>query len=132
MPVFHKFPVFSIIDDDDIMETRLAKCDNCGATHRVTDVFRSTILTGHEDSSAIMSIEDIKSSLPSKISDLLTSYNVHLSTWEEVQFYYVTATWGCEIILAKDDIDGVVQGKRLRMVGPDEFIVVPFSSKLAL
>lgn len=79
-----------------------------------------------------MSVDDIKASLPARIGDLLASYGVHISTWEEVQFIYLTGSWGVEIILAKEDIDGAVQGKKIRINGPDEFIVVPFSSKSSL
>lgn len=126
------FPVFSVIDDDDVVMSKLTKCDNCGATHRVTDVFKSTILTGREDSSAAMTIDDIRSSLPQRAGDMLASYDAHLSIWEEVQFVYQTGSWGTEIILTKEDIEGTIQGKRLRILGHDDLVVVPFSSRLTL
>ena len=132
VPVFHKFPVFSVIDDAENVEVKLAKCDNCGALHRVTDMCRSTIVVGHEDSSAILSVEDIKASIPQRIGDILSSYGVHLSIWEEVQFVYQTNSWGTEIILVKEDIGDVITGKKLRIIGFDEFVVNSFNVNTAL
>lgn len=129
-PVFHKFTAFSVIDDTDAVESKLTRCDNCGAVHRVTDIFRSTILTGNEDASSIMTIDDIRASLPQRIGDILSSYSAHISSWEEVQFIMQMQTWGAEIILTKEDIDGNVQGKKLRILGHDNVVIVPFSSAL--
>lgn len=127
-PVFHRFPVFSIINDDDNVELKLVNCDNCGATHRVTDLFKSKIIQGKEDTKIAMSSEDIRASLPQKLGDLLASYGVHISVWEEVQFLFQTGTFGTEIILIKDDIDGIIQGKKLKIVNANDYIVSSFST----
>lgn len=131
-PVFHKFPVFSIIDDADNVEIKLAKCDNCGAVHRVTDIFQSTVITGNEDASSVMTIDDIRAGMPTRIGDILASYSAHISSWEEAQFVVQTQSWGAEIILVKEDIGGQIQGKKLRIMGYDNLVIVPFSSTLAL
>lgn len=131
-PVFHKFPVFSVIDDADVVEPKLSRCDNCGAVHRITDIFKSVILAGNEDASSIMTIDDIRASLPSRIGDILSSYSAHISSWEEVQFVMQVQAWGSEIILTKEDIDGQIQGKKLRILGHDNVVIVPFSSPLTL
>ena len=62
-PIFHKFVVFSEIDEEDNFVTKLAQCNNCGVIHKVVDACKSEIVRGMEESSAILTIPEIKKSL---------------------------------------------------------------------
>ena len=81
--IFHKFEVFSIINDDDTVEEKLVNCNNCGVTHRVYDMCKSEILFNQEDSRSPMSKEDFKISLPSQIFDLLSEYKKEVCDFEQ-------------------------------------------------
>ena len=62
-PVFHKFPVFSIIDNSDTVIVKYAECNNCGAAHKVYDICKSEILTGRDEVRSQLTREDFKFSL---------------------------------------------------------------------
>ena len=69
-PVFHKFLVFSTLENDEV-EEKLAQCPNCDVIHRVFDLCKSEVYSGKDQSLAVSTIEDIKISLPSRINELL-------------------------------------------------------------
>ena len=54
-PVFHKFPVFSVIDESDTVILKYAECNNCGAAHKVYDICKSEILTGRDEARGCLS-----------------------------------------------------------------------------
>ena len=126
-PVFHKFPVFSMLDDDDVVIVKTVACDNCGVMHRVFDVCRSEVIFGHDDSPVTMTVEDIRLTLPTRLGDILMGYLLHISVWEEVQFVYQGGHWGTEIVMTRDEVMGRVQGKKLRIDGFDDFKITQFA-----
>ena len=58
--VYHKFPVFSLLESDSVVE-KLARCNNCDAVHRVFDVCKSEIFIGDLDISAIKTQQEAPS-----------------------------------------------------------------------
>ena len=126
-PIFHKFVVFSVIDDNDKVIPKIVNCNNCGSVHKVTEINRSMIVRGKEDSKSVMSIEDIKRSLPDNVKDVLESYSVDLPTWEEVAFYFENQLWNREIILVKEQTDDDVEGKVLKIIDGFNMKIEPFS-----
>ena len=126
-PPFHQFVVFSIIDESDSVIEKFSQCNNCGIVHRVFDICRSEIATGHESLNSLPSREDFKLMLPSSVSDFLTSYDCELYKWEHVAFILNQNRIGDRIILNKDEIEGKVQGKFLTYLGDNKFSVEPFS-----
>ena len=86
-PAFHKFIVFSIINQDGSIKPSYAKCNNCDGIHKVTEVGVSEKLK-RESSPALPDIEEIKTNLPDKLVELLVRYNLDLPTWQEVQFVF--------------------------------------------
>ena len=75
-PVFHKFVVFSVIDDSDAVVERVAKCPSCDAVHRVTEIGQSEIVHGRDGSSSAIDIEDVKSQRPTPIVSILERHKV--------------------------------------------------------
>lgn len=121
-PPFHKFLVFSIINDDDKVEPKFAQCNSCGAIHKVTDICASQILN-KEDASSIVDVEDIKLGLDQKLVATLERYDADLPTWEAVQFIIENEHWGDFVTLTSDEIDGEVQRKYIRIMGRGIFKV---------
>ena len=119
-PVFHKFPVFSIVDENDYTQEKIVQCENCGTIHRVYDICRSEILPGKDESKAVLMIEDIKLSLSDKISNILESYNCDISIWEHVDFIIENENWGEEIVLKKETQEESTNLKILQVNGPEK------------
>ena len=59
-PIFHKFPVFSVIDNSDITIEKFSICNNCAALHKVVDICKSEIVIGADDRNVARTIEDVK------------------------------------------------------------------------
>jgi hypothetical protein len=126
-PVFHKFAVFSILDEDsDIVQPKFAQCNNCGIVHKVVDVCKSE-LTSKEESKTLPSIIDIRLSLPKSLSEVLDSYQCDVSTWEHAEWIYLNKIWDSWIILTREeDEDGDLHGKRLIFLGDERFKIEAF------
>lgn len=100
-PIFHKFTVFSKIDPDGDIVPKLVSCNNCGVTHKIVDICKSELNHGIEDSIAISSIEDIKSSLPEDLSSILESHKCDISTWEQVEDIFDNEEWGSRVVISR-------------------------------
>lgn len=123
----HQFVVFSVLDDEDNVKMKYAQCNNCGTVHRVTDICKSEILQGKEAMSSIITLQDIKSTLPSNLSDILERNNADLATWESAQFILENKQWGNIIVLAQEEEAGVKQGKYVRVMSETFFKIESFT-----
>jgi hypothetical protein len=117
-PVFHKFVVFSVIDDSDAVVERVAKCPSCDAVHRVTEIGQSEIVHGRDGSSSAIDIEDVKSQLPTPIVSILERHKVDEATYEQALFYVNTYNSDDPIVLARETLDGRTSVKAL-WIKPD-------------
>lgn len=126
-PPPHQFVAFSVINDSDEVVAKHAQCNNCGIVHKVVDICKSEIITGKESSVSILSIEDIKSSLPQNLAGILERHNVELPTWEYAQFIIENKLWGEFLILAKEEEKGIKQGKYVRVMSETFFKIETFS-----
>ena len=141
-PVFHKFVVFSIIDNDKV-EEKIAQCPNCNVvlciTHRVfalihniVDLCKSEIVEGKDETSSIVGIDDLKISLPEKLINILESYSVDLPTWEHASFILEEKMWNERIKLASDETNEKSISKFLLFLAADSFKIITESSQLFL
>ncbi|MDB4337410.1 hypothetical protein OAA09_00165 [bacterium] len=128
-PVFHKFVVFSIVDDNDKVIQKYCHCNNCGVVHSVVDLCQSEIVVGRESSLSLMTTGDIKSCIPQNISKVLETYECDLPVWEEVQFYYETGINSPPIVLTKEDFKDTTNGKVLHLLGGTKIKIESFSRK---
>lgn len=126
-PPFHQFTVFSVIDDSDNVVPKFAQCPNCSSIHRVVDVCKSEIVPRREHASSVVTIDDIKVSVPKDLCDILQKYNVDVATWEQAQFILENQQFGEYILLGSEMIEGVRQGKRLRFLGQSLYKIESFS-----
>ena len=127
-PLFHKFVVFSIINDDGSIKPHFAKCNNCGAVHRVTEVGTSQTLK-RETAPNLPTIDEIKTQLPEKLVQLLSAYTLDFSVWQEIKFVYDNEKWDKPIILTKEEEGGEKYGKYLLIAGKTLWSVNAFSTE---
>lgn len=125
-PIFHQFSVFSIIDDNDVVQVSFAQCPNCGLVHKVIDLNKSELMSGREHMPSIKTIDEIKSSLDEKLVALLDSNSADLSTYEAVCFIIENQRWGEFVVLTSDVEGGLRQGKYVRILGEHLFKVDTF------
>ena len=128
-PVFHKFSVFSIIDDSDTVITKYSDCNNCGAVHKVYDICKSTFVIGREDIRSKMSKSDFKFSLSSDLFEVLEQYNRDLPDYEYAQFIIDNEKWNTTIVLSREELDGTTQGKILRFIEKNKLRIESYSHK---
>ncbi len=119
-PVFHKFLVFSEIENDKVSE-KLSQCPNCGAVHRVIDICKSEIYTGKEELPSAVSIEDIKICLPQKLVEILDAYSLELCDWEFANFILQNEKWGEKIKITSDETEEETIAKFLVIKSEDRF-----------
>jgi len=126
-PPVHQFTVFSVVDDDDKVKTKFAQCPNCGIVHKVVDICRSELLLNREAMSSIVTIDDIKISLPEVLVTILSANIADLPTWEAAQFIYENKQWGQFVVLNSDTEEGIKQGKYLMILGEKLFKIEQFT-----
>lgn len=126
-PPQHQFVVFSVINEDDSVRVKYTQCNNCGAIHRVTDICTSEVLPGKENMSSIVTVDDIKASLPANLVDILERNDVDPPTWEQAQFIYENKQWGNFVVLASDEDAGTKQGKYVRIMSETYFKIESFT-----
>lgn len=128
-PVFHKFPVFSIIDESDTVITKYAECNNCGAAHKVYDVCKSEIIAGKDEVRSQLTKDDFKFSLPQDLYELLCHYNQELPDFEMCQYILDNELWDSTVVLSREDLGDHVQGKILRFISEKKFRIESYTHK---
>lgn len=126
-PPQHHFVVFSVIRDDDTVKVKYCQCNNCGVVHKVIDICTSEIQSGKEYMSSILGVEDIRTTIPTPLADILQRNNVDLPTWEAAQFIIENKDWGNFVILASEEDSGTKHGKYVRIMSETFFKVESFS-----
>lgn len=121
-PPQHQFTVFSILEDD-VVKPKYAQCTNCGLIHKVTEIGKSEIIHGKENLSSIVSIDELKSSLPTQLAAILDNSHVDLPTWELTKFIYENKQWGNFVVLKRDNEDGINQIKYVTIMSENIFRV---------
>ena len=127
-PVFHKFIVFSVINQDGSIKPSHAKCNNCGGIHKVTEVGVSEKLK-KETVASLPDIQEIKSTLPEKLVSLLEKYKLQLPTWQEIKFLYENEKWERAIILSREQENNEISGKYLVLYGKTLWKIDGYSSE---
>jgi len=112
-PIFHKFIVFSTIDENEDVLSKFVECNNCGVIHNITDICKSEIVHKVEDVRSIITIDDIIPTLPPNIVSILSSHKSDISIWEHVKFIYDNDRWGDSVTIARDQVGDTSQIKVL-------------------
>ena len=122
-PLFHKFVVFSIVDEFDQVQNKLAQCNNCGAIHNVYDLCKSEIIVGMDESRTIRTVADIIPQLSQDLSQILSENDCDMATWEQALFYHENKVYNFPIVLSKERAAGftsiktvvITEGNRLKV-----------------
>lgn len=115
-PPFHKFIVFSELDDQAMVIPSFAQCPNCGVVHKVKEVGVSEVLR-KEDLPTLLKSDELLGSLPEKLQKDLTGYNLELYQLQEINWVFDNKAWGRSVVLQKDTSDGLTAGKYLQIIG---------------
>jgi hypothetical protein len=66
----------------------------------------------------VKTIDDIRASLPDKLSSVMTSYELDVSSWQQAQLIVDNELWGEHVILKTEQLpDGVKIVKLMRILG---------------
>lgn len=125
-PPLHKFIAFSEIEPPGVIVPSLVQCPNCGAVHKIKEVGLSEVLR-KEDAMSVLTIDEIKSSLPEKLVERFTGYELELHQWMEIKWVFDNEQWGRNIILTKESADGLVSGKYTQAISKDIWRFASFS-----
>ncbi len=125
--LYHKFAVFSEVDDSDTVVPSLAQCNNCGTVHKVFDICKSEILSGKDESRAVEQKGDVALSLPTALVELFANYSLDLPDYQMARFVLENERWDDTIVLSSESAGETCEGKVLRFVSKDKFRVEPFS-----
>ena len=128
-PVYHKFVVFSEIDESDTVVASHAQCNNCGTVHKIYDICKSEIVAGKDESATVEKIRDVALSLPKSLVELFESYSLDLPDYMLARHILENNKWNSTMVLAKENEDTAVTGKILRFIEGDRFRVESFSRK---
>jgi len=120
-PIFHKFVVFSRIDEEESVIPSLSKCNNCGVIHKIVDFCKSEIAHGVDDAMAVSSEDDMREFLPERLCNILDTHLCDTATWEQVTDIVSNEEWGAAVILSRQSAAGSTQIKKILIKGKDTF-----------
>jgi hypothetical protein len=125
--IYHKFVVFSTIDNSDTVVPSYAQCNNCGTVHRIYDICKTEIISGKDESRGVESKEDVSISLPKSLVELFESYKLDVPDYQYARFILENELWNSTITLASELEGEQREGKILRFLSGEKFRVEPFT-----
>jgi len=114
--LYHQFPVYSKIDENDKVIEKTVQCNNCGVIHKVIDVCKTEILGGKDENVALVDIDDIAMQLDDKIVNFLVKNECDITTWEHVLDIVEEARWGEHVVIRRQVIDGELHVKTITVI----------------
>jgi len=106
-PIFHKFVVYSRLDESGKAIPKLVRCNNCDALHRIIDICKSEIVIKIEDTDVVVDIEEIKLGLPEKLVKILEKNNCDYPTYEIIDHIFELESWGRDVVIARKTIENL-------------------------
>jgi len=114
--IYHKFPVYSKLDEEDRLKVKMAKCNNCGVIHKIVDVCKSDIISGKDDSISVVTKEDLDLQIDPRITNVLRANECDISVWEHVADIIEEERWNETIVLRRQVVDGEMNVKVLKVL----------------
>lgn len=88
-PIYHKFPVFSTLNEKEELEEKYVACNNCDVIHKVTDFCSSEVMTDTSNYRGLVTTkEDLEHSLNDKIISVLIKNDCEVDVWEKLDFLF--------------------------------------------
>ena len=117
-PVYHKFPVFSELDENNNIIEKYVSCNNCDCIHLVNEISSSELIWGKDFyKSFVNTVSDIKFNLISEnqenLVNILEQNKCDISIWEKAYFILENEIED-DIIISKKDIEGFLLVKVLK------------------
>tara|TARA_A100001515_G_scaffold73854_1_gene58707 strand:- start:124 stop:585 length:462 start_codon:yes stop_codon:yes gene_type:complete len=126
-PVYHKFIVFSEIDESDTVVPSNVQCNNCGTVHKIYDLCKSEIVAGKDESASVEKKEDVALSLPKQLVSLLETYSLEICDYQLARHIIENKQWDSTLVLSMENEGETSSGKILRFLAEDRFRVESFS-----
>ena len=107
-PLYHKFPVFSLSDEEGNVESKYVSCNNCGSIHEVKDFCKSEIKWGNDAYAGLITTKDdiifnFKEKGLERVIEILEKHDCDISTWELVE-HCIDNKIDYSIVLDKQEI----------------------------
>jgi len=117
--IYHKFAVFSLLEEDDSIKEKYVNCNNCDIVHRVYEVNKSEIKWGNEGlKSLVTTKDDIKFNLESNgfknLVNILELNKLDISDWEYVDYLLENNIEG-HLVMEKSEMDNNISFKVLHI-----------------
>jgi hypothetical protein len=128
-PVFHKFIVFSEIDESDTVVPKFVQCNNCSVVHKVFDICKSEISAGRDELRTVITIDEVRLGMPGDVQHILDSYSCDLPTWEMTKYIIDNERWNESVVLDQEQIGESTQGKSLVVLSKNTFKIESFIRK---
>jgi len=120
-PVYHKFAAYNKINERGNIIPKYVNCNNCGITHYVTEICKSEIKVGKEDSMSVRNISDLKISLPEKLTKILDDYQCDITLYENAEDVIENQCYPYEMIIKREIIDDEHHIKILNIENENRF-----------
>ncbi len=125
--MYHKFIVFSEIDESDTVVPSNVQCNNCGTVHKIYDLCKSEIVAGKDESASVEKKEDVALSLPKQLVSLLETYSLEICDYQLARHIIENKQWDSTLVLSMENEGETSSGKILRFLAEDRFRVESFS-----
>ena len=117
--IYHKFAVFSLLEEDDSIKEKYVNCNNCDIVHRVYEVNKSEIKWGNEGlKSLVTTKDDIKFNLESNgfenLVNILELNKTDVSDWEYIDYLLENNLEG-HLVKEKTEVDNNISFKVLHI-----------------
>jgi len=119
--VYHKFPVYSKLNEDGKVISKIVQCNNCNVIHKVNDLCRSEILGGKDELIINLSLDDLSIQLPQRLANILIKNNCNRATFEHAIDVIEEERWGEAIILSRQIIDDKQHIKMIEILSIDRY-----------
>ena len=117
----HKFPVYSKFDTNGKVIPKIAQCNNCDTFYEVTDLCKAEVKLGNDQTSLLLSKEDISMMMPSRVANYLEKSNVDISVWEHVLDVIEEKRWGETIVIKREIISEKTKVKAIEFESEEKF-----------
>jgi hypothetical protein len=110
VPIFHKFPVFSLFksnDNDEFINIieKYVKCNNCESVHKIYDICKSELLKNSDDYiDLVTTLDDLKYSLPADLIDLMSKNKLIDIADYEMALYFFENKINDRIIISRKNV----------------------------
>lgn len=121
-PKAFSFVTCSLIIDG-VVQQSFAECPNCGILHKIVDICRSEIINKGDLVGVAKTVDDLKLSLPEKLSSILSAHELDISTWQHAANIIEHELWGHFVVLKRETIGSDELIKFIRILSPTLFKV---------